>query len=369
MATRQTKPGARIRVADGAGGLREVADHRFEPGDWPITVRILANEAEAWIAHLDAAAEVHDWSSSSLGQLQAEENSGSITLHLAKGQAGPTIEIAWQRNRKGALEARIRPGGDPIATLSTVQDFVQDVERRLRTAHTESAHRRGFLVYGGLPWKGELWLTHNLRLGPPSRFSDALLGPQAVIVDAVIRGIGGNGITANFRRLLQDLCLVLSPIIGTHLRLPRNRNDWVPEIDSSHVITDCRIRLVGYAEIGLPPEFPARGAIPPLPRETVKRPGLERFGIWPEDKSERVPDDIEDLWADFSYLSNARKQQFLNACNAYYIAGRMWPDQRTAHAAFLVIACEALKPEGKRYQRSNMYDVVSSILGASTADD
>jgi hypothetical protein len=45
----------------------------------------------------------------------------------------------------------------------------------------------------------------------------------------------------------------------------------------------------------------------------------------------------------------------------------MWPDQRTAYAAFLVVACEALKPTGKRYDRMNVYDVVASLVSASDA--
>jgi hypothetical protein len=45
----------------------------------------------------------------------------------------------------------------------------------------------------------------------------------------------------------------------------------------------------------------------------------------------------------------------------------MWPDQRTAYAAFLVVACEALKPIGKRYDRMNVYDVVASLLSESDA--
>jgi hypothetical protein len=368
MPSRQRKSGLRVSVADDAGGLREVADHRFEPGEWPISMQVSADEAQAWMAHVQASAETRGWSFSSFGQLHADENSGSMTLQLATGPGRSTIDIAWLKGRRGRLEIRVRPGGDPMAPLHVVRDFVDEVDTRLRTGQAESEHRRGILVYGGgLPWKGELWLTDTLRLGPPSRFPDALLGPQAVIVDAVVSGIGSHGITGNFHRLLQDLCLVLSPIIGIHLKQPRNKNDWVPETDSYHIITGCQIRLIGYAEIGLRPEFPNRGAAPPITRETVRRPGLERFGIWPEDTSERVPDDVEDLWRTYNALSATLRKQYLNACNAYQIAGRMWPDQRTAHAAFLVVACEALKSAGKRYDRANVYDVVSSLVGAQTA--
>jgi hypothetical protein len=277
--------------------------------------------------------------------------------------------MAWQKGRRGRLKVQLRPGGDPVAPLSTVLQFAQSVDARLRTGQQETEHRRGVLTYrSGLAWKGELWLSDTLRLGPPSRFADAIIGPQALIVDALVSGIGRDGIRGKFTRILQELCLVLSPITGIYLEGPRNRSDWVPEIDTNHLITGCRIQLIGYTEIRLPPGMPVRGAAAPIARETVRRPGLERLGLSMEDVAERAPADLEELWRYFNDLSAARKQQYLNACNAYHIASRLWPDQRTAHAVFLVVACEALKPPGRRYDRANIYDVVSSLVDAATAD-
>jgi hypothetical protein len=82
---------------------------------------------------------------------------------------------------------------------------------------------------------------------------------------------------------------------------------------------------------------------------------------------EWVPADIEQLWDSFVRLPSPKREQLLRAGNAYLTAQSMWPDQRTAHAAFLVVACEALKPTGKRHDRMNVYDVVASLVSTGDA--
>jgi hypothetical protein len=49
------------------------------------------------------------------------------------------------------------------------------------------------------------------------------------------------------------------------------------------------------------------------------------------------------------------------------VAMSMWPDQRTAYAAFLVVACEALKPIGGRYKSVTIYDVIASLVSPNEA--
>jgi hypothetical protein len=66
-------------------------------------------------------------------------------------------------------------------------------------------------------------------------------------------------------------------------------------------------------------------------------------------------------------LPDAKREHLLRAGNAYLIARSMWPDQRTAYAAFLVVACEALKPTGKRYNSLEIYDVIASLLSPNEA--
>ncbi len=58
----------------------------------------------------------------------------------------------------------------------------------------------------------------------------------------------------------------------------------------------------------------------------------------------------------------------MRAGNAYLTALSMWPDHRTAYAVFLVVACEALKPMGRKYKEANIYDVVASLVSPSEAE-
>ena len=368
MASKKRKSAAVLQAADGVGGLRAIEDHRFSDNPWQLSTVVPAAEADLFMAHLEAETRTRGWTASSLGQLNAEDNSGSMTVYVGAGQPTSAIEIAWDKPRRRPLHLRARPGGDPPAPNLLVEEFFATVAARHKERRLDRAHRRFWFVYEGLQWSGELWLGDSVRLGPPSKHPESLLGRQALIVDAMVEGIGFAGVTATFQRIYRELRLALSPIIGVHLETPPQwKSDWVPEIDDKGHITDCRLRSVGYTEIGLPPGLPARGAEPAAVRETVTRPGLGRYGIWPDDHTQRVPDDIEALWDQFQVLSPALKEQFLHACNAYSIAQSLWPEQRTAYAAFLVISCEALKPKGARYDRANVYDVVASFTDDLTA--
>ena len=62
------KSHALIQVADGSGGMRPVADLRFDAGEWPIELVIPARDADTWMAHLNAEIEERGWSSSGLSQ-------------------------------------------------------------------------------------------------------------------------------------------------------------------------------------------------------------------------------------------------------------------------------------------------------------
>jgi hypothetical protein len=194
------KSSAQVRVADGAGGLRQVIDLRFEGGEWPIEVVVPAKDAETWMAHLSAETEERGWNVSSFSQLDAAENSGTLSVHTAIGPSPATLDIVWERSRGKDLRLRARPSGDPILSLDATQAFINAVAARVRTGTTLRAHRQALLAYDGLPWRGELWLDADHRLGPPSKHPEALLGPQSVIVDAMIEGIGQQGVTAKFQR-------------------------------------------------------------------------------------------------------------------------------------------------------------------------
>jgi hypothetical protein len=249
------------------------------------------------------------------------------------------------------------------------RDFIKATSARQRTGKTLRAHRWELLTYDGLPWRGELWLESELRLGPPSKHpTDALLGPQVLIVDAMVEGIGQRGVNANFQTRLHELRVFLSVVLGLNITSNKVARGWVSDVDEQLRIRDCRFGHVGYVETTKTPEFPSIGTAPPIERREATRPGLGPTGIWPDMHEQWVPTDIEELWRTFIRLPVAKRDHFLRAGNAHRIARSMWPEQRTAYASFLVVACEALKPIGKRYDNVNVYDVVASLLSSSEAE-
>jgi hypothetical protein len=361
------KPSAQIHIADGAGGMRQVTDLRFEAGEWPFNLVVPAKDAEAWMAHLNAETEERGWSSSSFSQLEASENSGTLSVHTETGPSPATLDMAWDRLRGKELRLRARPSGDPILSLDVARDFIEAVSARVRAKKTLRAHRRALLAYDGLPWRGELWLGADYRLGPPSKHPDTLLGPQIVIVDGMIEGIGQQGVTGNFQTRLHELRVFLGFVLGLNITMSKFEFGWVYNVDAQGRITDCSLRHLGYVETAPSDGFPAVGTAAPIERRVVTRPGLGPLGITADMREEWVPADIEQLWSSFVQLPTAKREHLLRAGNAYLIARSMWPDQRTAYAAFLVVACEALKPPGKRHDRMNIYDVVASLLGIADA--
>ena len=362
------KPSAKIQVADGAGGMRPVIDHRFEAGPWLIELVIPTKDAKTWMAHLNAERQERSWSSSGISQIDADENSGTLSVHAANGPSPPTLHIVWEKPRGADLFVRARPSGSPIMSADLAREFIDAVNERVRKGIIDRAHRWDMLTYQGLPWRGELWLGDDIRLGPPSRFPDALLGPQAVIIDAMVDGIGHAGITANFQTSVRELRIFLGVALGIFATPVRPELGWVAQFDEQGRPTACTMQSVGYWEVGPSRTFPARGSSPPVPREAVVRPDLGRVGIEPDMRERWVPADIEEIWRTFTRLSTSKREHFLRAGNAYLIARSMWPDQRTVHAVFLVVACEALKPSGKRYDGANIYDVVASLVNRSEGE-
>lgn len=352
-----------ILTADGAGGMRAVSDHRFDAGAWPVEFIVPGHEATQWMAHLHAECETRGWQSGGMSQVDAAESSGSLSLHSAPGAAPPTIEITWDKARDKALRVRARTGGNPAAPVHLAREFLSAVDERLRRNTTLRVHRRAYLKYEVLPWRGELWLGCDLRLGPPSKHPSAMFGHQIVVVDAMVEGIGGQGVNAQFQRTLTELRVFLSAVLGSLFEVDEWREGWVYEADQAGRITDCRLAHLGYAEVASEPCFPLVGSLPPVPRRTISRPGLGTGGIGADTTERWVPDDIEQLWGTFRALSADKRDHFMKAGNAHLIAQTMWPAQRTAHASFLVVACEALKPRGRSSHGMNVYDVVESLCG------
>jgi len=224
------------------------------------------------------------------------------------------------------------------------------------------------LAYSGLPWRGELRLDEDHRIGPPSKHPDYLLGPQVFIVDAMIDGIGQKGINARFQTFVHELRVFLGFMLGLDAKPHKMEDAWVPEIDAKGIVTDCTLRPVGYVELSAPPGFPPLGSAPPIERRDVLRPGLGTFGITADMTEQWVPADIQQLWSTFARLPSAKRDHLMRAGNAYLTARAMWPDQRTAYATFLVVACEALKPTGRRYNKMNVYGVIEMLVGQGEAE-
>ena len=166
-------------------------------------------------------------------------------------------------------------------SVDLAREFIDAVNERVRKRITDRAHRWDMLSYQGLPWRGELWLGDDVRLGPPSRFPDTLLGPQVVIIDAMVDGIGHAGIKANFQTRMQELRIFLGIVLGICATPVRSEDGWVAQFDEHGRPTDCTLQSIGYWEVGPPRTFPVKGSCPPVPREAVVRPGVGRTGIWP----------------------------------------------------------------------------------------
>ncbi len=183
----------------------------------------------------------------------------------------------------------------------------------------------------------------------------------------MIEGIGQQGITGNFQKRLKEIRVFLGFILGLKLELNKLEQGWTYEIDAEGKGLKCKLGNIGYIEELPQTGFPKSGCAPPVERRAVTRPGLGPYGIHFDMHEMWVPADIEELWALFLGLPSPKRDHLLRAGNANLIAKSMWPDQRTAYVTFLVVACEALKPDGKRYDKLNVYDVIASLVGLNEA--
>jgi len=185
--------------------------------------------------------------------------------------------------------------------------------------------------------------------------------------DALVDGIGWKGVNSSFNLLLRQLSIFLNVVARVPVRLEASDWAWTYETDAEGKAINCDLRPLGYIETATCDGMPQAGQVPQVPLLAVHRPGLERSGISMRDVEQAVPQDIQDLWRKFTNLPDEERDQFLRAGNAFVVARSMWPDQRTAYMAFMVVACESLKPTGKRYDKCNIYDVVEGLLGRTEA--
>jgi hypothetical protein len=182
-----------------------------------------------------------------------------------------------------------------------------------------------------------------------------------------VEGIGSGGVSDEFQRLLGELLIFLDVVIGNHAKEQREKRVWTYEVDNGRY-TSFELRPSAYYELELQPQMPIPGARPAMPTHQVTRPGIEHAPDVALMQTRTVPQDAVSLWQQMQSLPRPLRRQFLEAGNAFRNAQSFWPDQRTAYASFLVVSCEALKPEHRKFEGANIYDVINSLSGRAAAD-
>lgn len=356
----KTKSTAQAAVSDGSGGMVALEDHRFDDGPWDVTIEIPPAQADDWIEYLNAECDDSGWSRSAFGQMEADENSQSITVRTGVAGQAPEITLVWERTRAGPLRVRARITGDPQPAQDLATEFIDRVNERFHAGTKQAFYRRGYLQYEGLPWRGELWLEDELRLGPPARHAEWLIAPQIITVDAVVRAITWRGANSLFESKLEEVSRFLAVVMRRSIiRAQQSRHAWVLDKENRY----SEVRQLAYVEENTPSEMPKHGEHAPVPLRAIARPDLTWAGIMLSDDEQSLPDDIHDLWRRYASLPPERRDQFQRAARVLQAARLLESENRTASLALRVVACEALKPSGKKYDRVNVYGVVEGLLG------
>jgi hypothetical protein len=362
----KAKAKAIIKVANSAGEMAQVQDRRFEGGEWPISVEIQKEQADTWLQYFSAEYTRRGWSSDGIAQIEARENSGSLTVNSgAQGEA--QLAVIWERKRDGPLKVRARSAGVSEFPLDQANEFFQQVNERCAAGAKQPFYQGWMLCYEGLPWRGELWLDQTLRLGPPRRqYEAALYGPRIILVDALVDGIDYADAGAEFKLLLRELSVFLSVVMRRAVRIsPNGENGWTWIKNASGKI-ECDVRSLSYFETDWPRKLPEKGVVLPVPLVTVQRPDVSFLGLGQEEE-QRLPNDVIDLWQAFTTLPPDKRRQFLQAGNLYQLALSLTYDDQTTRYTMMVAACEALKPPERQFNEYNIYNVVEGLLGNETA--
>jgi hypothetical protein len=360
------KSKAIVMTADGAGGMTKLEDRRFErPGDWPITFQLPGDQADTWFKYFFSECETREWSSATFGQMEARENSGSITVSDRQANQ-PRLAVVWERKRNGPMVVRARPLGAPEFALSDAQQMLCRINERFRSGAKELFFCHGQITYqDGLPWRGELWLDNTLRLSPPSRQDEtALIGPRVVIVDALVEGVSRSDSSAAFGKQLEELSAFLSLVTGWGFQIAQPARAWTFKEGP----LDCDVRQLGYIEQEIPKEMPGQGTCRSMPLRPISRPNFSPRGIFPDDTELRLPADVMELWAAYSGLTEDKRRQFLQAAAKWQEALTQVGNRSTLRFALMVVACEALKPDGPAFRDCNIYHVVKALLGGPVAE-
>jgi hypothetical protein len=299
--------------------------------------------------------------------MDAEENSGSITV--TSGPPGqPQLNVVWERKRDGPLRLRAGSVGEPSFPIPEAWAFLDQVTNACGSALKERVRVRGQLVYDGPPWRGELWLTDSLRLGPPSKQDEtALWGSRVIVVDAVVDAIDRLDAASVSQVLMRDLSVFLTLVQRTSVTVDvSGRRGWTWTAGATGQI-ESEVRQIGYRETDFSPEMPIRGSRTAVPVAPVQRPDFSHGGLTQDVREQQVPADILDLWRAFVELPPDRRDQFRKAGSLWQLALSLPHDYETTKFSLMVVACEALKPQAREYRRHNIYDVIGALLGAEVA--
>jgi hypothetical protein len=356
----KTKSRAIVSVADGAGGMMEVKDRRFENGDWPIKfeVPVEGEQADRWSRYLSAGCHRRGWAASGLGQIDRAENSGTITI-IADGQ--PQLEIVWERKRDRPMKVRARVASSSSLSLSDAKQFFSAVNDSCGSAGTEPIFVRGTLQYEGLAWRGELFLDDKTRLAPPSLQDEtAVTGLRIVHVDAILECIGEPDVPYMRQQMLLEVSAFLSVAMRKAIQLADQGRVWVWTAD----LSGCEVRNLGYLEPANPLSMPIPGTVKPVPLYALDNPPR---GIDGSTNEISVRNDIADLWELYRSLGAEQRVQFLQAAAKWQEAVIHWQDRPSLSFSLMAVACEALKPPDAD-DRQNCYDVIEALLGRTAAE-
>jgi hypothetical protein len=357
MARKKSK--AQLMVADGAGGMMTLEDRRFDKGEWPITfeIPIEGEEAERWGRHLSWGCYDWGWSSSSFGQVERRENSGTITI---TEDGAPQIDIVWERKRDGPLKAKARLATTSRVSLSEAERFFREINDACRADLTVPLFVRSTLQYDrGLAWLGECWLDAKTRLAPPSLQDELSLhnGARIVHIDALLPCVGEPDVPYARQQMLNEMSLFLSVVMKTDIRLLQYGRAWTFTTDGK----GCEVRQLGYLEPANPRSMPAPGSVKQVPLHPPDKPPL-----WQDVREVSLRNDISELWRLFRSLDAEHRLRFLQAAAKWQEAMIHWQDRPSLSFALMAISCEALKPAGAD-QRLNCYDVIEALLGGTVA--
>jgi hypothetical protein len=114
--------------------------------------------------------------------------------------------------------------------------------------------------------------------------------------------------------------------------------------------------------------MPTKGQIQPVPLKAVHLPDFSLRGIDGIQTELHLPEDIVDLWQAFTRLPIDRRRQFLQVASMWQLALSLGHEYQTARFAWMVAACEVLKPQDPLFREHNIYHVVEALLGKPKAD-